>query len=119
MAETWQTQTRECVSSSEGRQRSIFGILNPTIAFAVFLSSIWWIMRRFVGGWLSGALTAFNCPSPLVGRRLVTTRSFGDLRRRLHRVMVFAADFHPVFPFGSDQDANAIVLGVATMRSLA
>src|ERR1700716_749054 len=39
--------------------------LTRTIAFAVFLSSIWWIMRRFGGGWLSGALTASIALLPL------------------------------------------------------
>jgi len=32
--------------------------LTCTICFAIFLSSVWWIMLRFVGGWLSGVLTA-------------------------------------------------------------
>lgn len=52
-------------------QTSLFGsdvrywYLRNTVCFAVFLSSIWWITARFLGGWLSGALTAVVALLPL------------------------------------------------------
>jgi hypothetical protein len=32
--------------------------LARTVGFAIFLSAVWWTMLRFIGGWLSGVLTA-------------------------------------------------------------
>ena len=39
--------------------------LGNTIGFAIFLSSVWWALRRFVGGWLSGVLTLSIALLPL------------------------------------------------------
>jgi hypothetical protein len=36
-----------------------------TICFALFLSSVWWIISRFVGAWLGGALTAYLALLPM------------------------------------------------------
>jgi hypothetical protein len=52
-------------------QTSLFGsdvrfwYLRNTVCFAFFLSSVWWITARFVGGWLGGALTAMVALLPL------------------------------------------------------
>jgi hypothetical protein len=39
--------------------------LARTICFAVFLSSIWWFMRRFAGIWLAGILTLYISLLPM------------------------------------------------------
>jgi hypothetical protein len=36
-----------------------------TICFAIFLGCAWWVMWPFLGGWLSGSLTAFLALLPL------------------------------------------------------
>ena len=52
-------------------ETSLFGAnvhlwyLANTVGFALFLSSIWWFMRRFTGIWLGGVLTAYVSLLPL------------------------------------------------------
>jgi hypothetical protein len=89
--------------------------LTRTIAFAVFLSSIWWMMLRFVGGWLSGALTASIALLPLwagVWSRLGPSEIYGAACIGL---MVFAADFILFSNSARIRNANAIVLALATI----
>jgi hypothetical protein len=82
-AEIWNTLlTKTEVGTFQGRFRpsfyafkiietSLWGAnvhlwyLTLTVFFAVFLASIWWFMRRFIGGWLSGLLTISISMLPL------------------------------------------------------
>ena len=86
-----------------------------TIGFAIFLSSIWWFMRRFVGIWLSGVLTVCISLLPLwagVWSRLGTSEAYGVA---CIGIMLFAA----YFLFFSDtpriRNVSAIVLALATV----
>jgi hypothetical protein len=81
--EIWSTMmTKTEIGTLQGRFRpgyyvikltetSLFGAdvhlwyLANTIGFALFLASIWWLMRRFVGIWLGGALTLYISLLPL------------------------------------------------------
>ena len=67
--------------------------LARTLCFALFLSSIWWVIRRFVGVWLGGALTIWIAILPLwaeVWSRLGPSEIYGA---GCIGVMVFATDF--------------------------
>ena len=89
--------------------------LANTIAFAVFLGSIWWILRRFVGDWLGGVLTA----------NIALLRLWTDVWSRLGPqeiygaacigVMVFLADFVLFSESPRARQLLAIVLTLATI----
>jgi hypothetical protein len=67
--------------------------LTLTLGFTVFLTSMWWVMRRFIGGWLSAALTATIALLPLwagVWSRLGPQESYGAACVGL---MILSADF--------------------------
>jgi hypothetical protein len=89
--------------------------LARTVGFAVFLGSIWWWMRRFVGLWLSGALTVTISLLPLwagIWSRLGPSEAYGAV---CIGIMLFAA----YFVFFSDaprtRNASAIALTLATI----
>ena len=89
--------------------------LARTIGFAVFLSSIWWFMRRFIGGWLSGVLTAYIALLPLwagIWSRLGPSEIYGAI---CIGIMVFASYF--IFFSGSSRvrTLSAIALTLATV----
>lgn len=87
-----------------------------TIGFAIFLSSIWWSMRRFAGIWLSGVLTAYISLLPLwadVWSRLGPSEIYGAV---CIGIMVFAA----YFIFFSDNYRTRNVSGIAlTLATIA
>jgi hypothetical protein len=89
--------------------------LGHTIGFAIFLSSIWWFLRRFVGGWLSGALTAYISLLPLwadVWSRLGPSEIYGATSIGL---MVYAAYFTLFSDAPRIRIASAIALTLATV----
>jgi hypothetical protein len=89
--------------------------LGHTIGFAIFLGSIWWTMRRFVGGWLSGVLTASISLLPLwagVWSRLGPSEIYGAT---CIGIMVFAADSIFFSDSPRIRNLNAIVLTLATV----
>jgi len=89
--------------------------LTRTLCFAVFLSSIWWFMRRFVGGWLSGVLTAYVSLLPLwadVWSRLIPSEIYGAT---FVGIMVFASYFVLFSETPRTRNANAILLALATI----
>jgi hypothetical protein len=89
--------------------------LTRTLCFAVFLSSIWWFMRRFVGGWLSGVLTAYVSLLPLwadVWSRLGPSEIYGAT---CVGIMVFASYFILFSDAPRTRNANAILLTLATI----
>ena len=89
--------------------------LGHTIGFAIFLGSIWWTMHRFVGGWLSGSLTAYISLLPLwtgVWSRLGPSEIYGAA---CVGVMVFAADFLLLSERPRTRNACAILLTFATI----
>lgn len=89
--------------------------LTHTIAFAVFLSSIWWTTHRFLGGWLSGILTAYIALLPLwtdVWSRLGPSEIYGAA---CVGIMVFAADFIMFSDSARTRNACAILLTFATI----
>jgi hypothetical protein len=89
--------------------------LGHTIGFAIFLSSIWWTMHRFVGGWLSGVLTACIALLPLwadVWSRLGPSEIYGAA---CVGTMVFAADFILFSGRPRTRNACAILLALATI----
>jgi hypothetical protein len=89
--------------------------LGHTIGFAIFLSSIWWFLRRFVGGWLSGALTAYISLLPLwadVWSRLGPSEIYGATCVGL---MVYAAYFTLFSDAPRARIASAIALTLATV----
>jgi len=133
LSEIWSTLlTKTEVGTLEGRFRPAYYLftlietwlwganvhlwyLTRTIAFAVFLSSVWWIMLRFVGGWLAGVLTASIALLPLwadVWSRLGPSEIYGAACIGL---MVFAADFILFSDSARTRNANAIVLALATI----
>jgi hypothetical protein len=89
--------------------------LGHTIGFAIFLSSIWWTMHRFVGGWLSGVLTACIALLPLwadVWSRLGPSEIYGAA---CVGAMVFAADFMLFSDRPRTRNACAIILALTTI----
>jgi hypothetical protein len=89
--------------------------LQNTICFAIFLSSIWWTMARFVGGWLSGALTAFVALLPLwagVFSRLGPSEIYGAACVGL---MIFAANATLFAASPTTRNAGAVILTLATI----
>jgi hypothetical protein len=89
--------------------------LARTIGFAIFLSSIWWFMRRFVGGWLSGVLTAYISLLPLwagVWSRLGPSEAHGAT---CIGIMVFAAYFIFFSDTPRTRNVSAIALTLATI----
>jgi hypothetical protein len=102
-------------------EASLFGpnvhlwYLGNTICFAIFLSSIWWTTTRFVGIWLSGALTASIALLSLwadVWSRLGPSEIFGAASVG---VMLFAANL--VMFSGSPliRNLGAVVLTLAAV----
>lgn len=108
--EIWQTlMTKTEVGQLQGRFRPTFYILKLTetslfgadvhlwylvnsACFAIFLASIWWGLVRFIGVWLSGALTAAIAVLPMwadVWSRLGPSEIFGTASLGL---MLFATD---------------------------
>ncbi len=89
--------------------------LARTLCFALFLSSIWWVIRRFVGVWLGGALTIWIAILPLwaeVWSRLGPSEIYGA---GCIGVMVFATDFILHSDSARTRNLNAIVLALATI----
>jgi len=108
--EIWETLiTKTEVGQLQGRFRPTFYILKLTetsllgadvhlwylvnsACFAIFLASIWWGLVRFIGVWLSGALTAAIAVLPMwadIWSRLGPSEIFGTACLGL---MLFAAD---------------------------
>jgi hypothetical protein len=89
--------------------------LIQTVGFAVFLSSIWWLMRRFAGFWLAGVLTLGIAFLPLwagLWSRLGPSENYGTM---FMGVMIFAA-CQILFSANSWVRAlNSIVLVLATI----
>lgn len=86
-----------------------------TACFAIFLSSIWWTLFRYLGGWLSGALTAWISLLPLwtdVWSRLGPSEICGA---GCIGVMILAANFllHSTTPL--QRNLAAIVLTLAAI----
>jgi hypothetical protein len=89
--------------------------LARTVGFAIFLSSIWWFMRRFVGVWLAGILTACISLLPLwagVWSRLGPSEIYGAV---CIGIMIFAAYFIFFSDTARTRNAGAIALTLATM----
>jgi hypothetical protein len=89
--------------------------LGHTIGFAIFLSSIWWILLRFVGGWLSGVLTGAIAVLPLwtdVWSRLGPSEIYGAA---CVGIMLFAADFILFSENARTRSLSAITLALATI----
>jgi len=97
-----------------GANVHLWYLLNA-ISFSMFLSSIWWFMRRFVGTWLSGALTAYISLLPLwagVWSRLGPSEIYGAA---CIGVVVFAAYFIFFAEAARARNAGAVVLTLATI----
>jgi hypothetical protein len=89
--------------------------LARTIGFAVFLSSIWWFMRRFIGIWLSGALTLYISLLPLwadIWSRLGPSEIYGAV---CIGIMAFAAYCIFFSDAARTRNAGAITLTLATI----
>ena len=86
-----------------------------TVCFAVFLSSIWWTLFRFVGGWLGGALTAWIALLPLwtdVWSRLGPSEIYGA---GCIGIMIFAANFLLHSSTSLKRNLSAIALTLAAI----
>ena len=89
--------------------------LGNTIGFAIFLSSVWWALRRFVGGWLSGVLTLSIALLPLwsgIWSRLGPSEIGGAA---CLGIMIFASDFIFFSKGRMARNSSAIVLALATI----
>jgi hypothetical protein len=89
--------------------------LLDAVGFAIFLSSIWWFMHRFIGNWLSGVLTAYISLLPLwagVWSRLGPSEIYGAA---CIGVMVFAAYFIFFADAARNRNASAVALTLATV----
>ena len=91
-----------------------------TICFAVFLSSIWWTLFRFVGGWLGGALTAWIALLPLwadVWSRLGPSEIYGA---GCIGIMIFAANslLHSTTSLKRNLSAIALTLAAIVLAGL-
>jgi hypothetical protein len=89
--------------------------LANTIGFAVFLASIWWFMRRFVGIWLSGVLTAYISLLPLwagIWSRLGPSEIDGAV---CIGIMLFATYFVFFSETARTRNLSAITLTLATI----
>jgi hypothetical protein len=102
-------------------ETSLFGAdvhlwyLLDAVGFAIFLSSIWWFMHRFIGNWLSGVLTAYISLLPLwagVWSRLGPSEIYGAA---CIGVMVFAAYFIFFADAARTRNASAVALTLATV----
>ena len=94
---------------------SIFGIWRNTIGFAVFLASIWWFMRRFVGIWLAGVLTFVHLLLPLwagIWSRLGPSEIDGAV---CIGIMLFATYFIFFSETARTRNLSAITLTLATI----
>lgn len=99
-------------------EASIFGdnvhfwYLVNALCFAVFLSSIWWGLSRFVGSWLGGALTAAIALLPLwsdIWSRLGPSEIFGAACVGL---ILFAADAALFAERSAVRNAGAVSLAL-------
>ncbi len=89
--------------------------LARTIGFAIFLSSVWWTMLRFVGGWLSGILTVAIALLSLwadVWSRLGPSEAYGAA---CLGIMLFAADAVLFSQKPWTRTIGAVVLTLATI----
>jgi hypothetical protein len=89
--------------------------LARTIGFATFLGSIWWLMRRFVGFWLGGVLTAGVSLVPLwagVWSRLGPSEAYGAA---CIGIMLYAAYFLLFCEGPRSRNVSAVVLTLATI----
>jgi hypothetical protein len=89
--------------------------LARTIGFAIFLGSIWWLLRRFVGIWLSGALTAYISLLPLwagIWSRLGPSEVYGAI---CIGIMLFGIYFIFFSDTPRTRNAGAIALTLATI----
>lgn len=89
--------------------------LARTVGFAIFLSSIWWLLRRFVGIWLGGMLTLCIALLPLwagIWSRLGTSEAYGAVCVGL---MLYASYFLFFGTAVRSRNAGAIVLTLATV----
>jgi hypothetical protein len=102
-------------------ETSLFGAnvhlwyLANTIAFAIFLASIWWVLRRFLGGWLGGVMTAAIALLPLwsdVWSRLGPSEIGGAA---CVGIGIFAADAILFSDNPRARNFSAIVLALATI----
>jgi hypothetical protein len=102
-------------------ETSIFGpdvhlwYLGNTIAFAICISSAWWVLRRFVGGWLGGVLAGSIALLPLwsgIWSRLGPSEIYGAA---CIGIMLFATDFVLFSDNLRARVSSAIVLAVSTL----
>jgi hypothetical protein len=131
--EIWSTMmTKTEIGTLQGRFRpayyvikltetSLFGAdvhlwyLANTIGFAMFLTSVWWFMRRFVGIWLAGAFTFYISLLRLwvgVWSRLGPSEIGGAT---CIGVMLFATYFILFAGSARTKNLNAIILALATV----
>lgn len=83
--------------------------LARTIGFAVFLSSVWWLLRRFVGLWLGGAVTVYIALLPLwadIWSRLGPSEVYGA-------ICIGAMMFSAYFIFFSENSPTRHISAVA------
>ena len=102
-------------------ETSLFGAnvhlwyLSNAIAFAIFLGSIWWVLRPFVGGWLSGAITGSISLLPMwsdVWSRLGPSEIYGAA---CVGIMIFAANSILLDDNHRVRNLSAIALALATI----
>lgn len=102
-------------------QAALFGsdvrlwYLRNTVCFAFFLSSIWWITARSLGGWLSGAITAMIALLPLwadVWSRLGPSEIEGAA---VIAAMIFCADAVMFFEGRRARSVGAVLLAIAAV----
>jgi len=102
-------------------QTSLFGsdvrfwYLRNTVCFALFLSSIWWITARFVGGWLGGAFAAMVALLPLwagVWSRLGPSEIEGTAAAA---AMIFCADAVLLSKSRLARNIGAVLLAISAV----
>lgn len=89
--------------------------LRNTVAFALFLSALWWTMSRHVVAWLGGALTAWIALLPLwagIWSRLGPSEISGAA---CVGIMLFAADAILFSDRASARRLGAVVLTLAAL----
>lgn len=89
--------------------------LRNTVAFALFLSGLWWTMSRHVVAWLGGAITAWIALLPLwagIWSRLGPSEIYGAA---CVGIMLFAADAILFSESRSVRSFAAIVLALAAL----
>ena len=102
-------------------ETSLFGpdvhlwYLRNSIAFALFLSALWWTMSRHIVAWLGGAITAWIALLPLwagIWSRLGPSEIYGAA---FVGVMLFAADAILFADSPSARRLGAVVLTLAAI----